>query len=238
MLSGSYVHNFHTALILSHSPSLHPIFSISSPSFYHTRRTFACPDEQRLGFAAKTKGKLILAPLTKGGTPPFRKLCTDYGAEVTMGEMSFARMLLKGDKIEYTRTRKHEGEVLYGFQFATKQIDEGIGAAKKAAEAGCDFVGLNCGCPIYEASRRGLGAVLLRKPASKLCAMRCIGCFPSSSFRPSLSLATSPQHVDTHNTSHINELQSWLAWSPVSLRAPPSPSPSRSGSALRNRIST
>jgi hypothetical protein len=36
-----------------------------------------------------------------------------------------------------------------GVQFATKTIDEGVKAARLAAEAGATFVDLNCGCPIY-----------------------------------------------------------------------------------------
>ena len=39
--------------------------------------------------------------------------------------------------------------VLAGVQIATKQIDEGVKAAHMAAEAGADWVDLNCGCPIY-----------------------------------------------------------------------------------------
>lgn len=50
-------------------------------------------------------------------------------------------------------------------QIATNVIDEGVRAARLAAEAGADGIDLNCGCPIYEATRRGLGAALLRKPA-------------------------------------------------------------------------
>ena len=33
-----------------------------------------------------------------------------------------------------------------------------------AAAAGADFVDLNCGCPIHEVTRRGMGARLLRSP--------------------------------------------------------------------------
>lgn len=35
-------------------------------------------------------GKMILAPLTRGGNLPFRRLCADYGCEAAMGEMVFA----------------------------------------------------------------------------------------------------------------------------------------------------
>ena len=51
-----------------------------------------------------------------------------------------------------------------GVQIATNVIDEGVRAGVMAAEAGADFLDLNVGCPIHEATRRGLGAALLRKP--------------------------------------------------------------------------
>ena len=36
-----------------------------------------------------------------------------------------------------------------GLQVATNTIAEGVGAAKMAADAGCTWLDLNCGCPIY-----------------------------------------------------------------------------------------
>lgn len=39
------------------------------------------------------RGKLILAPLTRGGNLPFRRLCADFGAEVLVSEMVFARQV-------------------------------------------------------------------------------------------------------------------------------------------------
>lgn len=51
-----------------------------------------------------------------------------------------------------------------GVQIATNNVGEGVAAARMAADAGAAWVDLNCGCPIYEATRRGLGAALLRNP--------------------------------------------------------------------------
>mmetsp|Transcript_26626 Transcript_26626/g.91891 ORF Transcript_26626/g.91891 Transcript_26626/m.91891 type:complete len:450 (-) Transcript_26626:26-1375(-) len=112
----------------------------------------------------RLRGEIILAPLTRGGTAPFRKLCTEHGATATMGEMVFAKFLLKGDRREQARLRRFAGEGLFGCQIATNTIAEGIAACEIAAEAGADWMDLNCGCPIFEATRRGLGSVLLRKP--------------------------------------------------------------------------
>jgi len=109
-------------------------------------------------------GKMILAPLTRGGNLPFRRLCTDFGLHTSLGEMIYARSLLRGDSVEQARLRR-SNEKVYGVQFATNNISEGIDAVRKAQKAGADFCDLNCGCPIYEATRRGLGSSLLRSPS-------------------------------------------------------------------------
>ena len=112
---------------------------------------------------------MILAPLTRGGNLPFRRLCVDYGMEVSFGEMVFARNLLKEHKrshsgVEHSRLRRAPNEKFFGVQIATNNIEEGLAAARIVAESGADFIDLNCGCPIYEATRRNLGSALLRKP--------------------------------------------------------------------------
>lgn len=149
------------------------LFYMTGSTFSLVMRPMAVQRQQRRVLSALTsneelaesvKGKAILAPLTRGGTPPFRALCTAYGAEVTMGEMAFARMVAGKKRPEMARLRRHPSEPLFGAQIATNDIAEGVEACKIAAEQGVDWVDLNCGCPIYEATRRGLGSALLRNP--------------------------------------------------------------------------
>jgi len=85
--------------------------------------------------------------------------------------MAFARQLVRGDRVELARLRRGPAEPLFGAQVATNSIDELCRAAALAQAQGADFVDLNCGCPIREATRRGLGSRLLRKPAKlgRLC---------------------------------------------------------------------
>lgn len=106
----------------------------------------ASPDQLlRVGM----QGQMILAPLTRGGNLPFRRLCADFGMRVGVGEMVFARMLLNDDKKEKARLRRAANEGLFGVQIATNDVEEGVRAVALAAEAGADWVDLNCGCPIY-----------------------------------------------------------------------------------------
>mmetsp|Transcript_25247 Transcript_25247/g.54370 ORF Transcript_25247/g.54370 Transcript_25247/m.54370 type:complete len:468 (+) Transcript_25247:2-1405(+) len=108
--------------------------------------------------------KMILAPLTRGGNLPFRRLCADFGMETSVSEMIYARSLLKGSPVENARMRRSNQERTFGIQFATNQVSEGLDAIHQATALGADFCDLNCGCPIYDVTRRGLGSSLLRSP--------------------------------------------------------------------------
>ena len=121
-------------------------------------------------FQLGLQNQLILAPLTRGGNLPFRRLCTDFNSNFTMSEMAYARSLFKGyhkaQKKERALAKKGPTERYFGFQIATKSSDEALRAAELAVKEGATWIDLNCGCPIYEATRRGLGAAMLKRPGS------------------------------------------------------------------------
>jgi tRNA-dihydrouridine synthase 3 len=108
--------------------------------------------------------KIVLAPLTVGGNLPFRRLCVELGAEVTVGEMAVVRKLLSGSTSEFALLRSHPDESFFGVQLADRKEETLAEGARLAESRGARFVDLNCGCPIHEITRRGLGAGLLRKP--------------------------------------------------------------------------
>jgi tRNA-dihydrouridine synthase 3 len=121
------------------------------------------------------EGKLWLAPLTVGGNLPYRRLCVEFGAEVTVGEMAVVRKLLKNSGAEFALLRSHPSEPFFGAQLADKKLESLAEGARIAEARGARFVDLNCGCPIDAITRRGLGASLLRKPArlGRLVAAMC-----------------------------------------------------------------
>jgi tRNA-dihydrouridine synthase 3 len=110
-------------------------------------------------------GKLWLAPLTRGGHLAFRRLCVEFGAEVTVGEMVVVHRLLKGESSEFALLKSHPSEPFFGVQLADRRGETLAEAGRIAAGRGARFIDLNCGCPIDRITRRGLGASLLRKPA-------------------------------------------------------------------------
>lgn len=110
-------------------------------------------------------GRFPLSPLTKGGNLPFRRLCRDFGATATCSEMIYAHQLLRGKGREPALLRHHASEDRFGVQLAARNPEEAAEATRVACDAGARFVDLNCGCPIYDTVKKGMGARLLQKPA-------------------------------------------------------------------------
>lgn len=108
-------------------------------------------------------GRFPLAPLTRGGNLPFRRLCREFGATATCSEMIYAHQLTKGNRKEQALLRKHDTEDNFGAQIAANKPKLAADAAVMARDAGAVFVDLNCGCPIYDTVKRGMGARLLQK---------------------------------------------------------------------------
>ena len=109
--------------------------------------------------------RLIMAPMTHGTDLPFRRLATEWGAEVCMGEMAYAHKLVRGERSELALIRRHPSERIFGAQLAGKRPEVMAEAACLAEERGADFVDINLGCPIDDATRRGFGAALLLRPS-------------------------------------------------------------------------
>jgi tRNA-dihydrouridine synthase 3 len=109
-------------------------------------------------------GALVMAPMTKGSNLPYRRLCVELGARVTISEMTVARRLKQKRKAEFALIRKFDGEPFFGVQLAGTNPEE-IGWAAALVEArGADLVDLNCGCPIDHFTHKGIGAALGRQP--------------------------------------------------------------------------
>jgi tRNA-dihydrouridine synthase 3 len=105
-----------------------------------------------------------MAPMTKGSNLPYRRLCVELGAEITVSEMTIARRLKQKRHGEFALIRRFPGEPCFGVQLATNHPDEAEWASALVQSRGADFVDMNFGCPIDYFTRKGLGASIGRHP--------------------------------------------------------------------------
>eukprot|EP00929_Paragymnodinium_shiwhaense_P024322 TRINITY_DN15000_c0_g1_i1.p1 TRINITY_DN15000_c0_g1~~TRINITY_DN15000_c0_g1_i1.p1 ORF type:complete len:696 (+),score=174.10 TRINITY_DN15000_c0_g1_i1:66-2090(+) len=120
-------------------------------------------------------GKTVLAPLTTVGNLPYRRLCVKLGCEVTVGEMALARTCLEGGPAELALLRRHESEKCYGVQIAGGYVDDMTKVAQFIEDkVDCDFVDINCGCPLDEVHRRGAGSALMSRKNHLQGIVRCM----------------------------------------------------------------
>lgn len=110
------------------------------------------------------RNKLVLSPLTTVGNLPFRRICKEFGADITVGEMACALPVVNGSMPEWALSKRHESEDVFGVQicgsnskivaYATQILNENIEV---------DFFDLNIGCPIDLIYKQGGGSALIRR---------------------------------------------------------------------------
>ena len=110
------------------------------------------------------QGALVMAPMTKGSNLPYRQLCQELGARVTMSEMTVARRLKQKRRSEFALIRRAPDERFFGVQLAGNKPDEMAWAAALVESRGANLVDVNLGCPIDYFTSKGLGAALAREP--------------------------------------------------------------------------
>jgi tRNA-dihydrouridine synthase 3 len=123
------------------------------------RRYHSC-----VSFLDELPGAVVMAPMTKGSNLPYRRLCIELGARVTVSEMTLVRRLRQRRNSEFALIRTFAGEPCFGVQLATIKPDEAGWAAALVESRGSAFVDINVGCPIDYFTRKGLGASIGRNP--------------------------------------------------------------------------
>ncbi|XP_055849284.1 tRNA-dihydrouridine(47) synthase [NAD(P)(+)]-like [Episyrphus balteatus] len=108
--------------------------------------------------------KLVLSPLTTVGNLPFRRICKEFGADITCGEMACVVPLVKGLTQEWALTKRHESEDIFGVQLCGNNPQLIAQAAQLLQEnAKVDYMDLNIGCPIDLIYQQGGGSALMRR---------------------------------------------------------------------------
>ncbi|KAL7080045.1 hypothetical protein ACQ4LE_000575 [Meloidogyne hapla] len=119
--------------------------------------------------------KTYLAPLTTVGNLPFRRLCTELGAEITCSEMAMATQILKGQPSELSLLKRHPSEKFFGIQLAGGYPDS-LGKAVELIKDNfdVDFIDLNLGCPLDCVNEKGGGCSLASRPNKLINVLKCM----------------------------------------------------------------
>lgn len=128
------------------------------------------PDDEQVKLRLEEKkkidfaNKLVLSPLTTVGNLPFRRICKEFGADITVGEMACAVPIVNGSMSEWALTRRHESEDIFGVQLCGNNSKLITYASQLVSEQiDVDFIDLNIGCPIDLIYQQGGGSALIRR---------------------------------------------------------------------------
>ncbi len=111
------------------------------------------------------KNNLILAPMAGITDRPFRELCKQFGAGLTVSEMVASNPALSRHKRTLLKT-DHSGEVgIRSVQILGTDPQQMADAAKLNAQRGAQIIDINMGCPAKKVCSVAAGSALLRDEA-------------------------------------------------------------------------
>lgn len=108
---------------------------------------------------------LVLAPMAGVTDRPFRQLCRNLGAGMTVSEMVSSRPDLRNTRKSQLRL-DHQGEpepVIV--QIAGAEASMMADAARFNVDQGAQIIDINMGCPAKKVCRKEAGSALMRDPA-------------------------------------------------------------------------
>jgi len=169
------------------------------------------PQEKRV---IDFRNKTVLAPLTTVGNLPFRRVCKQMGADVTVGEMALCTSLLQGQASEWALLKRHPCEDIFGVQIAGGYPDAIARTCQMIDELtdAVDYVDINMGCPIDLVCDKGAGSALLLKPKR----IQELAQAAHRSMSLPLTLKTRMGYYDQDLVAHTF-LDQVRSWGPVAL---------------------
>ena len=107
---------------------------------------------------------LVLAPMAGVTDWAFRSICAEMGASITVTEMVSSRALVYKDKKSAALLKKTPMGICGAQIFGNDPAVMAEGARLALEISGCDFLGINMGCPMPKIANSGDGCGLMRTP--------------------------------------------------------------------------
>lgn len=111
----------------------------------------------------------IAGPMVRYSKLPFRELMRDYGADIVYSPMILAREFVRNSIARLSDFSTNKRDKVLIVQVGTNNVVDLLRFVEMIHPY-CDGIGINCGCPVKEQVREGIGAALM-SDADKVAAM-------------------------------------------------------------------
>lgn len=111
----------------------------------------------------KKQGRVahIAAPMVRYSKLPFRALIRHYNVDIVYSPMMLAREFVRNQTARVCDFTTNDEDTCLIVQLGANNVTDAVRAAELLQNY-TDGVGLNCGCPIKEQVREGIGAALMK----------------------------------------------------------------------------
>lgn len=116
---------------------------------------------KRLGIS---ENPVMLAPLAGVSDHPFRRICTQHGADLTYVEMISATALNYESRRTYEILKRHEDEAVLGVQITGRNVEDVAKSSEILHKMPFDTIDINMGCPVKKVVKTGCGSAILKDP--------------------------------------------------------------------------
>ncbi|NOX25670.1 MAG: tRNA-dihydrouridine synthase family protein, partial [Deltaproteobacteria bacterium] len=118
----------------------------------------------RIG-SVNLRSPFILAPLAGYTDLPFRLLCREYGAALTVSEMISCHGITYGQQPTLKMLATSQAETPFAVQLFGAEPEIMGEAAAIISTYPIDIIDINMGCPVRKVIKKGAGCALMRTPA-------------------------------------------------------------------------
>ncbi|CEP61614.1 tRNA dihydrouridine synthase LALA0_S03e06876g [Lachancea lanzarotensis] len=105
----------------------------------------------------------IAGPMVRYSKLPFRQVCRHYNADIVYTPMILAREFVRNRHARMADFSSNESDTPLIVQVGVNNTTDLLRFAEMVAPY-CDGIGINCGCPIKEQIREGIGSALIYNP--------------------------------------------------------------------------
>ena len=110
------------------------------------------------------KGFAALAPMAGVADRAMREICAQHGAGFTVGELTSAKGVARGDKKSARLLECFKSDAVCASQLFGREPQTMAQAALHAQEFNPDFIDINMGCPAPKVAGHGGGSALMKEP--------------------------------------------------------------------------